>query len=97
MSFSIDIDWVELDGPSSLKKMVEESKGKVIIRGNIEGQIFIESTKDQIAQAVKDCIETASKENAYVLSTGCQIPLNAPLENVQHFLEAAQRYGTYDR
>jgi uroporphyrinogen decarboxylase len=93
----LDIEWVELDGPSSLKKMVEESRGKVIIRGNIEGEIFSEGTKEQIESAVKECIETASQDNAYVLSTGCQIPLNAPLENVQHFLEAAQRYGTYDQ
>jgi len=93
----LDIDWVELDGPSSLKKMVEESQGKVIIRGNIGGEIFSEGTKEQIEQAVKKCIETASESNAYVLSTGCVIPLNAPLENVCHFMEAAQRYGTYDQ
>lgn len=93
----LDIEWVELDGSSSLKKMVEESQGKVIIRGNIEGETFIEGTKEQIEQAVKECIETASQDNAYVLSTGCQIPLNASLENVQHFMEAAQRYGTYDQ
>ena len=93
----LGVDWVQLDGPSSLKKMVEESQEKVIIRGNVEGETFIEGTKEQIEQAVKDCIETASESNAYVLSTGCQIPLNAPLENVRHFLEAAQRYGTYDQ
>lgn len=93
----LGIDWVELDGASSLKKMVEESQGKVIIRGNIGAEIFSEGTKEQIEQAVKGCIETASESNAYVLSTGCQIPLNTPLENVQHFMEAAQRYGTYDQ
>jgi uroporphyrinogen decarboxylase len=93
----LDIDWVELDGPSSLKKMVEESQGKVIIRGNIEGEIFNEGTKEQIDLAVKECIEIASQDNAYVLSTGCQIPLNAPLENVRNFMEAAQKYGTYNQ
>jgi uroporphyrinogen decarboxylase len=91
----LGIDWVELDGPSSLKNMVEKSQGKVIIRGNIGAEIFSEGTKEQIEQAVKECIETAAQGNAYVLSTGCQIPLNTPLESVGHFMEAAQRYGSY--
>ena len=93
----LGVDWVELDGPSSLKKMVDESQGKVIIRGNIGAEIFSEGTKEQIDQAVKECIDVAAGGNAYVLSTGCQIPLNAPLESVGHFLEAAEKYGRYDQ
>lgn len=91
----LGIDWVELDGPSSLKKMVEESQGKVIIRGNIGAEIFSEGTREQIEEAVKECIEAAAGTNAYVLSTGCQIPLNTPLECVGYFIEAAGKYGKY--
>jgi uroporphyrinogen decarboxylase len=94
---NLGADWVELDGPSSLNQMVEESAGKIIIRGNVGAEIFSEGNKDQIDEAVKNCIETAAGGNAYVLSTGCQIPLNTPLENVRYFMEAAQKYGRYDQ
>jgi uroporphyrinogen decarboxylase len=92
---NLGVDWVELDGPSSLKKMVDVSGGRVIIRGNIGAEIFTEGTKERIEEAVKNCIDIASKTNAYVLSTGCQIPLNTPLENVRHFMDAAIKYGKY--
>ena len=94
---NLGIDWVELDGPSSLKKMVEESQGKVIIRGNIGAEIFSEGTKEQIEEAVKECIEIGAGTYAYVLSTGCQIPLNTPLENVNYFMKAAEKYGKFDQ
>lgn len=94
---NLGIDWVELDGPSSLKKMVEESQGKVIIRGNVGPEIFSEGTKEQIEEAVKECIEIGAGTNAYVLSTGCQIPLNTPLENVNYFMEAAEKYGKFNQ
>ena len=91
----LPIDWVELDGPSSLKKMFEAAKGKIIIRGNIGGEIFSDGTKEDIYEAVKQCLKTDSGSNKYVLSTGCQIPLNAPLDQVRHFIDAAQQYGVY--
>jgi uroporphyrinogen decarboxylase len=94
---NLGIDWVELDGPSSLKKMVEESQGKVIIRGNIGAEVFSEGTKEQIEEAVRECIEIGAGTNAYILSTGCQIPLNTPLENVNYFMEAAEKYGKFDQ
>jgi len=91
----LPLDWVELDGPSSLEKMFEAVKGKMIIRGNIGGEIFSEGTKEDIYEAVKKCLDIDSGSNKYVLSTGCQIPLNAPLDQVRHFIDAAQQYGVY--
>jgi uroporphyrinogen decarboxylase len=91
----LPLDWVELDGPSSLQKMFEATKGKMMIRGNVGAEIFLEESKAQIYEAVKQCIEVASGSPKYVLSTGCQIPLNAPLEQVRNFIDAAQKYGFY--
>jgi len=89
----LPLDWIELDGPSSLQKLFEATQGKMMIRGNVGGEIFSEGTRDQIYEAVKQCVEVASGSPKYVLSTGCQIPLNAPLEQVRHFIDAAQQYG----
>ncbi|MBW1888324.1 MAG: hypothetical protein JRI52_08250 [Deltaproteobacteria bacterium] len=89
----LPLDWIELDGPSSLQKLFDATKGKMMIRGNVGGEIFSEGTKDQIYEAVKSCIDISSGSPKYVLSTGCQIPLNAPLDQVRHFIDAAQQYG----
>lgn len=86
---------LELDGPSSLKKMVEISQKKVVLRGNLSMEVFAEGTKEQIEQAVKTCLDIAAEGSAYVISPGCTIPLNAPLENIQYFWEACLKYGRY--
>ena len=91
----LPLDWIELDGPSSLRKLFEASKEKTIIRGNIGGEVFSEGNKEQIHEAVRSCLQIASGSNKYVLSTGCQIPLNAPLDQVRHFIDAALQYGGY--
>jgi len=89
----LPLDWIELDGPSSLEKLFDATKGKIMIRGNVGGEIFSEGTKDQIYESVKNCIDIASGSPKYILSTGCQIPLNAPLDQVRHFIDAAKQYG----
>lgn len=91
----LGVDYIEIDAPASLKRMVEVSQKKVVIRGNIGAEIFLEGTKEQIEQAVKDCIDTAAEGSAYILSTGCQIPLDAPIQSVRYYVEAAQKYGSY--
>ncbi len=92
---SLGIDYIEIDAPSSLKRMVDVSQKKVVIRGNIGAEVFREGTKEQIEQAVKDCIDTAAKGSAYILSTGCQIPLDTPIQNARYYVEAAEKYGRY--
>jgi len=94
---TLDIDWFELDGEASLKKMVEVSKKRLVLRGNVGPTIFSEGTKEQIEEAVKNCIDIAAEGSAYVLSTGCQIPLTTSLENAKYFAEAAEKYGRYKR
>jgi len=46
---------------------------------------------------VKQSIDIAAEPNGYkyILCSGCQIPDNAPLENINHFLEAGRQYGRY--
>ena len=86
---------ISIDGPSSLQKMVEASQRKVAIIGNVPTELFLEGTKEQIEEAVKNCIDIAAKESGYVLCSGCSIPFNAPVENVNWFVEAAHKYGSY--
>jgi uroporphyrinogen decarboxylase len=93
---SLDVDIIDIDAPTSLKKMVEVSQKRVAIKGNLASELFGEGTKEQIEESVRNCIEIAAQGGAYILSPGCSIPDGAPLENIRYFWEAAQRYGRYD-
>jgi len=94
---SLGVDAISMDAPASLKKMVEVSQGKVVIEGNFPTELYVEGTKAEIAERVKQSIDIAAEPSGYkyILCSGCQVPDNAPLENVNHFLEFGRQYGRY--
>jgi uroporphyrinogen decarboxylase len=94
---SLGVDAISMDSPASLKKMVEVSQGRVVIEGNFPGELYVEGTKEQIEEKVKESIDTAAEPSGYkyILCSGCQVPANAPLENISHFMEFGRQYGRY--
>ena len=91
---SLDIDIFDIDGPTSLAQTLEYCSNKICVRGNIAAELFREGTTDQIEEAVKNCLETASGKGKYILSPGCTIPENSPMENIKAFWDAGLKYGT---
>lgn len=80
---------------------LEEAKhimgDRVIITGNVPpvGAIFLGDEKS-INTSVKECINKGiDSPKGYILSTGCQIPMNTPIDKVKMFMAAADRYGQY--
>ena len=92
---SLGVDGLSIDAPASLEKLVKISDKSIVIEGNFPGELYIEGTREQIEEKVKESIDIASKANGYryILCSGCQVPDTAPLENVRIFLEAGHRYG----
>ncbi len=92
---SLGVDGLSIDAPASLEKMVEISNKSIVIEGNFPGELYIEGTKEEIEEKVKESVEIAAEPNGYryILCSGCQVPDTAPLENVRTFLEAGHRYG----
>ena len=93
---STGVDGISLDQTSSLEKMFEASGGKLVVIGNIPPPLFASGTRDEIDAAVKTCLETAVGQKGYILASGCGIPPQTPLENLEYFMEAAEKYGQYD-
>ena len=92
---SLDVDIIDIDGPTSLKRTVELSQKRVTLRGNLAAELFGEGTTEQIEEAVKNCLDIAGEGGKYILSPGCSIPHNTPMENVKAFWEAGLKYGRY--
>jgi len=93
---STGVTAISVDEASSLKKMIEVAKGKAVVIGNVGIGLFLEGTKKQMGEAVKNCIEVAAKDSGYILASGCEIPDNSPIENVRNFFEAGYKYGRYN-
>jgi len=91
---SLGIDGLSIDGPSSLRKLFSMERGNTVIIGNIDPILFVQGTRDQLEEKVKECLATSRWDPRYAVAPGCQIPLDAPLENIKHFISCCRRYGT---
>lgn len=80
---------------------IEEAKqligDRVIITGNVPPvDVLYLGTKEDIFNSVKECINKGhDSKKGYILSTGCQIPMNTPIEKIEMFMQAADTYGKY--
>ncbi|MEI8200022.1 MAG: uroporphyrinogen decarboxylase family protein [Eubacteriales bacterium] len=85
----VDIDWM-VDYKTSCAKL----KGKASICGNIDPVRIIRSgTPEIIRKAVRDCLD-AGDETSFI-SSGCEIPVGTPHENLLAVSQALVEYGGY--
>ncbi len=87
------IRFISLDAPSSLEKLVELSSGRVTIMGNVPTPLFAKGTREEMEMAINSCIDTAARGSGYILSSGCEIPLNSTEDRVEHFFAHGHQAG----
>jgi uroporphyrinogen decarboxylase len=93
----LGIGALSLDSPSSLKRMVEISRKKIVLVGNVATTLFVSGTKEEVETSVRECIQTAGPGGAYIVSSGCELPYNATTERVKFFVKAAQEHGKTEK
>ncbi len=93
----LGIGALSLDSPSSLKRMVEISRKKIILVGNVATTLFVSGTKEEIEATVKECIRVAAPGRAYIISSGCELPYNSTLDRVRFFIDAIHEYGQAEK
>ncbi len=69
---------------------------KITIMGNVHPiQVMWQGSVADVEKASKECIDKAGKGGRYILSTGCEVPRDAPAENVAAMYKVASTYGVY--
>ncbi len=91
----LGVDGLSIDAPSSLEKLFEVGRGKTTIIGNVNPILFVEGTPDQLQEEDKKCLDIAQGDARYVIGPGCQIPLQANLDNIRAFTQACHNYGAF--
>lgn len=73
------------DIPGALQMVPDD----VIIGGNLDPmEVFVSASPEETAQAAKSLLEATEGYRNFILSSGCDIPPNAKLENLDAFYNA---------
>ncbi|MHA1382186.1 MAG: uroporphyrinogen decarboxylase family protein [Candidatus Helarchaeota archaeon] len=78
-------------------KKVKQIIGKkfICVLGNVPTQLLMRGTPQQIELTAKKCIEEAAPGGKFILSSGCDIGVGTPQENIQALINAPKKYGKY--
>lgn len=78
---------LELDGDTDIFAAYDILKGWQTIRGDVPATMFAYGTPDQISDYSEKLINMGM-QGGFMLSSGCEIPMNAKLENIKAFMES---------
>ncbi len=86
---------ISIDAPTDIAKAVAATRGKAVLIGNLDTNLFYSGSRDKMKAAIQNCIDNAPADSGYILSSGCEVPAIAPLEKVDWFHELVDELGRY--
>ena len=87
---------ISIDAPTNIAKAVAATRGKAVLIGNLDTNLFYSGSREEMKVAVQHCLGNAPADSGYILSSGCEVPAVAPLEKVDWFYELVEELGRYD-
>ena len=88
------VDGLSLDSRDNnvdLLEVADNVPESVVIIGNISPtKTIVYGSPEEVKEEVNDLIKLMKNFPNYVLSTGCDLPLETPLENISAFMEAGR-------
>jgi uroporphyrinogen decarboxylase len=84
---------ISVDAPTDLAKAVAASRGRAVLIGNLDTNLFYSGSREEMRQAVKNCIDAAPSDSGYIISSGCEVPAIAPPEKSEWFYELVDELG----
>ncbi|MGB9682780.1 MAG: uroporphyrinogen decarboxylase family protein [bacterium] len=85
---------LSLDSLVNLKEASKVIPESVAIIGNLDPvKIFLQSHPEEVAKATRDLLESMKGAKNFILSSGCDLPVGTPLENIEAFMKESRRAG----
>jgi len=88
-------DILEIDSLVDIGEARRNFGDKVAFMGNIEpSSVLFQGTPQAVYDECVSCLNAAkATEGGFILGSGCEVPPNAPLENMKAMVRAAREFG----
>ncbi|MBN2028582.1 MAG: hypothetical protein JW854_17655, partial [Actinobacteria bacterium] len=87
------VEGICLDSKVSLSHEIERIPANIVVMGNIDPKRVIQrGTPEDVRWEVRRLLRHTHKARNFVLSTGCDVPVDAPLRNLEAMMEEARSW-----
>jgi uroporphyrinogen-III decarboxylase len=88
---------LEIDSTTDIFKAKQILKGHMCIMGDVPASLLKLGTPEQVSDYVKKLIDVVGEGSGFILSTGCDCPIDAKPENVKAMLETGKTYNPHHK
>jgi uroporphyrinogen decarboxylase len=91
------IDLLSLDNLVDMESAKHKVGQRVCLVGNVDPVgVMMQGTPEDVDRAVRECFRKASDSpSGFILATGCDIPYDGSLENLDQFMASGRKYGRW--
>jgi MtaA/CmuA family methyltransferase len=88
------VDGLSLDGPVDLEDALAAVPDNMMVIGNVDPvAMMLEGSPADVKEAAVSLLGKFGGRRNYLLGTGCDLPMETPLENIDALMEAATAFG----
>lgn len=81
---------LSIDSSVDLVAAKNSSKRATLI-GNVDTTLLLQGTPQEVSSSAQRCIESAASGGGFILSSGCDIPIETPPANLEALVHAVQK------
>jgi uroporphyrinogen decarboxylase len=89
----IEVQGLSLDAMVDFSKAAQKIPPDMVLIGNLDPvRVMVNASPDGVRKAVQKLLDEMAPYENFILSTGCDLPHETPLENIRAFMEEGRTY-----